>query len=43
MRDGKVDQGLLLIDEGMTWAVDGRLAPTSAAVIFCRTIDIATR
>jgi ATP/maltotriose-dependent transcriptional regulator MalT len=23
----------------MTWAVDGQLAPTSSAVIFCRTID----
>ena len=39
VRQGKVDQGLLLIDEGMTWAVDGQLAPTSSAVIFCRTID----
>jgi DNA-binding SARP family transcriptional activator len=38
-RDGKVDEGLLLMDEGMTWALDGQLAPTSAAVIFCRTID----
>jgi DNA-binding SARP family transcriptional activator len=39
VRDGKVDEGLLLMDEGMTWALDGQLAPTSAAVIFCRTID----
>jgi DNA-binding SARP family transcriptional activator len=39
VRDGKVDEGLLLMDEGMTWAVDGQLMPTSAAVIFCRTID----
>jgi DivIVA domain-containing protein len=27
------------MDEGMTWALDGQLAPTSSAVIFCRTID----
>jgi DNA-binding SARP family transcriptional activator len=39
VREGKVDEGLPLMDEGMTWAVDGQLAPTSAAVIFCRTID----
>ena len=39
VREGDVDQGLLLMDEGMTWAVDGQLAPTSSAVIFCRTID----
>ena len=39
VRQGEVDEGLLLMDEGMTWAVDGQLAPTSSAVIFCRTID----
>ena len=39
VREGKVDEGLLLMDEGMTWAVDGQLAPTSSAVVFCRTID----
>jgi DNA-binding SARP family transcriptional activator len=39
VRDGRVEEGLLLMDEGMTWALDGQLAPTSAAVIFCRTID----
>jgi DNA-binding SARP family transcriptional activator len=39
VREGKVDQGLLLMDEGMTWALDGQLTPTSSAVIFCRTID----
>jgi DNA-binding SARP family transcriptional activator len=39
VRDGKVDEGLPLMDEGMTWALDGQLAPTSSAVIFCRTID----
>jgi DNA-binding SARP family transcriptional activator len=39
VREGRVEEGLLLLDEGMTWAVDGQLAPTSSAVIFCRTID----
>jgi DNA-binding SARP family transcriptional activator len=39
VREGKVDEGLPLMDEGMTWAVGGQLAPTSSAVIFCRTID----
>ena len=39
VREARVDEGLLLIDEGMTWALDGQLAPTSSAVIFCRTID----
>jgi DNA-binding SARP family transcriptional activator len=39
VRLGEVDEGLLLMDEGMTWALDGQLAPTSSAVIFCRTID----
>ena len=39
VREARVDEGLRLMDEGMTWALDGRLAPTSSAVIFCRTID----
>jgi DNA-binding SARP family transcriptional activator len=39
VRQAKVDEGLLLMDEGMTWALDGQLAPTSSAVIYCRTID----
>ena len=39
VRQGDVDEGLSLLDEGMTWAVDGQLAPTTSAVIFCRTID----
>jgi len=39
VRDGKVDEGLLLMDEGMTWALDGQLTPTSSALVFCRTID----
>jgi hypothetical protein len=39
VRQGTVAEGLRLIDEGMTWAIDGQLGPTSAAVVFCRTID----
>jgi DNA-binding SARP family transcriptional activator len=39
VREGRVDEGLPLMDEGMTWALDGQLAPTAAAVIFCRTMD----
>ncbi|HKA68669.1 MAG TPA: BTAD domain-containing putative transcriptional regulator [Actinomycetes bacterium] len=39
VRQGTVADGLRLIDEGMTWAIDGQLGPTSAAVVFCRTID----
>jgi DNA-binding SARP family transcriptional activator len=39
VRQGTVAEGLRLIDEGMTWALDGQLGPTSAAVVFCRTID----
>jgi tetratricopeptide (TPR) repeat protein len=38
-RDGRVNEGLALIDEGMTWALTGQLMPTASAVIFCRTID----
>jgi DNA-binding SARP family transcriptional activator len=39
VRQGTVAEGLRLIDEGMTWALDGQLGPTSSAVVFCRTID----
>jgi tetratricopeptide (TPR) repeat protein len=39
VRQGEVAEGLALIDEAMTWALDGQLAPTSSALIFCRTID----
>jgi DNA-binding SARP family transcriptional activator len=39
VRQGKVTAGLRLLDEAMTWAVDAHLAPTSSAVVFCRTID----
>jgi hypothetical protein len=38
-RDGRVDEGLPLMDEAMAWAVTGQLTPTASAVIFCRTID----
>jgi hypothetical protein len=31
VREARVDEGLRLMDEGMTWALDGRLAPTSSA------------
>jgi tetratricopeptide (TPR) repeat protein len=39
VRLGQVAEGLGLIDEAMTWVLDGQLAPTSSALIFCRTID----
>jgi DNA-binding SARP family transcriptional activator len=39
VRQGRVPEGLRLLDEAMTWALDGLLAPTSSAVVFCRTID----
>ena len=39
VREGKVGDGLLLMDEAMTWASEGQLAPTASAVVFCRTID----
>jgi DNA-binding SARP family transcriptional activator len=39
VRQGMVAEGLRLIDEGMTFALDGQLGPTSAAVVYCRTID----
>jgi DNA-binding SARP family transcriptional activator len=39
VRQCQVAEGLRLVDEAMTWAVEGRLAPTSSAVVFCRTID----
>jgi hypothetical protein len=31
VREARVDEGLRLMDEGMTWALDGRLALTSSA------------
>jgi DNA-binding SARP family transcriptional activator len=39
VRRGEATEGLALIDEAMTWALPGQLAPTSAALVFCRTID----
>jgi DNA-binding SARP family transcriptional activator len=38
IRQGQPAQGLALMDEGMTWAVAGELAPLVSALIFCRTI-----
>lgn len=36
---GRVDEGLPLLDEGMTWAVGGEVSPLPSALIFCRTIS----
>jgi tetratricopeptide (TPR) repeat protein len=38
VRQGRVTEGIKLIDEGMTWAVAGEIAPLPSAIIFCRTI-----
>jgi DNA-binding SARP family transcriptional activator len=38
VRQGELTRGLALMDEGMTWAVGGKLAPLVSALIFCRTI-----
>jgi DNA-binding SARP family transcriptional activator len=38
VRQGQPARGLALMDEGMTWAVGGDLAPFVSALIFCRTI-----
>jgi len=38
VRQGQPARGLELMDEGMTWAVGGGLAPFVSALIFCRTI-----
>jgi hypothetical protein len=35
---GGVAEGISLMDEGMTWAVGGKLAPVLASLIFCYTI-----
>ena len=39
VRQGDVAQGTAMIDEGMTWAVSGRLSPVPAQVVFCRTMS----
>jgi DNA-binding SARP family transcriptional activator len=39
VRQGRVAEGVRLLDEGMTWAVGGDLAPLPSALIFCRTIS----
>jgi DNA-binding SARP family transcriptional activator len=38
VHQGQPVRGLELMDEGMTWAVGGDLAPFVSALIFCRTI-----
>ena len=38
VRRGQLSEGQALMDEGMTWAVGGDLAPLPSALIFCRTI-----
>jgi DNA-binding SARP family transcriptional activator len=38
VRQAQPARGLALMDEGMTWAVAGDLAPLVSALIFCRTI-----
>jgi DNA-binding SARP family transcriptional activator len=38
VRQGELGRGLGMMDEGMTWAVGGGLAPLVSALIFCRTI-----
>jgi len=39
VREGEVAQGMLMIDEGMTWAVSGEVSPFPAQLVFCRTIS----
>jgi tetratricopeptide (TPR) repeat protein len=39
VRQGEVAQGMLMIDEGMTWATDGQVSPFPAQLVFCRTIS----
>ena len=38
VRRWQLAEGQALMDEGMTWAVGGELAPLPSALIFCRTI-----
>ena len=38
VRQGEVSHGTQMIDEAMTWAVSGQVAPFSAQLVFCRTI-----
>ncbi len=39
VRQGEVEQGMPMIDEGMAWAIGGEVAPFPAQLIFCRTIS----
>ena len=38
VRQGHVDEGMRLMDEGMTWAVAGGLQPLNTQLIFCNTV-----
>ncbi|MGH3984293.1 MAG: BTAD domain-containing putative transcriptional regulator [Pseudonocardiaceae bacterium] len=38
VHQGRVREGLSLMDEGMTWAVGGQVAPLPSSFIFCYTI-----
>jgi class 3 adenylate cyclase len=39
VRQGRVGEGLRLIDEAMTAAVSGRLGPYAACIVFCHTLS----
>jgi DNA-binding SARP family transcriptional activator len=39
VRQGHVAEGLSMIDEGMTWATSGQVAPFPAQLVFCRTMS----
>lgn len=39
VRQGDVSEGLSMIDEGMTWATSGQVAPFPAQLVFCRTMS----
>lgn len=39
VRQGELDEGLRMLDEGMATAVSGAVAPFPTALIFCRMID----
>ena len=39
VRQGQVAEGMPMIDEGMTWAISGKVSPVPAQLVFCRTIS----
>jgi class 3 adenylate cyclase len=39
VRQGRVGEGMALIDEAMTAAVSGRLGPYAACIVFCHTLS----